>query len=130
MAARRRMQRGYDHAELLARAACRQTGPRSAPFDPSALKRVRNTPPQRGLDGARRRANLVGAFAARSDRVYDRRVLVIDDVTTTGTTMRACFAALRAAGACAVGGLALLRTLDDAAEALSERAERFTPGTE
>ncbi len=116
------LQRGYNQAELLARhltghlktpEAGLQGRPRQAPLlATNALRRVRATRPQTGLSGGARRRNLVGAIApGRAAALAGRRVLVIDDVTTTGATLQACMAAARQAGAVRVGGLALLRAL-------------------
>lgn len=105
---RRALLRGYNPAALLAVAAARGAGLRA---EPRLLRRTRATTPQAALDGAARRHNLDGAIALRSGRaVAGLRVLVVDDVTTTGTTLSACIAALRAAGAARAAGLALLRT--------------------
>ncbi|HWP66645.1 MAG TPA: phosphoribosyltransferase family protein, partial [Candidatus Limnocylindria bacterium] len=69
------------------------------------------TPPQTGLGAAARRANLARAFAVpRPDRIAGRRVLVIDDVITTGATADACARALLAAGARSVDVAAVGRT--------------------
>ena len=79
-----------------------------------ALRRGRATRPQTDLDRAGRLANVAGAFIARDhDRPHltDRRILLVDDVTTTGATLLAGRAALLAAGAAEVRGLALLRAL-------------------
>jgi ComF family protein len=102
--------RGYNQAALLAGWARVHAGQPAGRFAPRLLRRTRATAPQTALDGAARRDNLAGAFAART-AVAGRRVLVIDDVTTTGATLRGCVDALRAAGAAEVAGLALLRAL-------------------
>lgn len=107
---RRALARGYDQAGLLARWAVRTAGPRRPPLDLRLLRRLRATAPQTDLDGPARRRNLAGAIALAARRsVAGRRVLVIDDVTTTGATLGACIDALRAAGAARAAGLALLR---------------------
>lgn len=106
----RALLRGYNQAALLARWALRH-GPRPAPrLRPRLLRRVRATAPQTAQDAAARRANLRGAFAAAAGAA-GLRVLVIDDVTTTGATLAACLDALRAVGVREAAGLALLRAL-------------------
>lgn len=108
---RRRLVRGYDHTLLLARAARRhlRAGP---PVRARWLLRTRATPPQASRPAAERPGNVEGAFAVRRpDAVAGRRILLLDDVTTTGATLRACRVALQQAGAASVGALALLRTL-------------------
>ncbi len=91
----RTRQRGFNQAELLARAIGRAHG---IPVAPRTLVRVRATPSQvRQASAARRAANVAGAFACRGD-VGGRVVLLVDDVAT-GATLRACAAVLRAAGA-------------------------------
>jgi len=109
----RALVRGYNQAALLARWTLHHADlPEQArpPVRPRLLRRLRATAPQTAQDAVARRANLLGAFAA--DRaVAGLRVLVIDDVTTTGATLGACLDALRAAGAEEAAGLALLRAL-------------------
>lgn len=99
--AARRRERGYDQAERLATALATRVG---APCVPGVLRRARATAPQSRLGAAARRANVAGAFAvARPAWVRGRRVLVVDDVVTTGATLEACLEALEAAGAAAEG---------------------------
>jgi competence protein ComFC len=70
------------------------------PFQPGLLIKKKSTPPQVGLTQAQRQANLDGAFAlARGKKVAGLRILLIDDVTTTGTTIRKCAAILKKGGA-------------------------------
>ena len=103
---RRRWRRGFNQAEALARAVGRRHG---FPVERRCLVRVRATPPQHG-DAAARQRNVQKAFAVRRPgRIAGKRVLLVDDVFTTGATANACAAALLAAGAAAVGVLTLAR---------------------
>jgi ComF family protein len=112
---RRRLVRGFDQAEALARSALAHMAAEhgsAPPLGRRVLRRIRATAPQTELDGDARQDNVASAFAVVDpSRVRDRRVLVIDDVTTTGATFQACFAALRSAGAASVEGLALVRAV-------------------
>lgn len=104
---RRQMVRGYNQAERIARPLARRLG---RPLV-SALRRRRATPPQARLERASRRANLRRAFAGRrAARIRGRRVLLVDDVTTTGETLRQAAAALKRHGAAHVTALATART--------------------
>lgn len=106
---RRLAERGYNQAELLAREAGRRLGLPVALL----LERRRATPPQARLSDRRsREANVAEAFGAApgaSGTAKDRGVLLIDDVCTTGSTLAACAAVLRDAGAARVGAFVLAR---------------------
>lgn len=95
--------RGYDQALLLARGidrSLRRAGAGGAGVI-RALRRVREGPPQAGLGRSERLKSPRGAFSptAASGSIAGRRVLLVDDVLTTGATAEACIRALRAAGA-------------------------------
>ncbi len=100
--------RGYNQAALLARALARQAG---LPFEPTAIRRLRDTRPQVGLGARDRQTNVSGAFGAEIPIVKDQRVIIVDDVCTTGATLRACATALLEAGAAQVWGLTVARTV-------------------
>jgi ComF family protein len=106
---RKRWQRGFNQSELLAREIGRRT---HTPVE-NALRRVRNTVAQAGLTSAKRRLNVSGAFQAKkraaADAINGRRVLLIDDVMTTGATAASCARALQRAGARQVTLLTLAR---------------------
>ncbi|PRP90104.1 DNA utilization protein GntX [Enhygromyxa salina] len=112
---RRRLARGFDQSEELARWALRHANARHgwAPaLGRRVLTRARATRPQTELDAPARERNVEGAFVVkRPELVRDRRVLVLDDVTTTGATTRACMRALDEAGAASVSALTLLRAV-------------------
>jgi ComF family protein len=94
---RRLAERGYDQAALLAGPVARELGVRHAP---RGLSRKRETPPQASLDREERVANVAEAFVASAPaKIAGRRVLLVDDVRTTGATLAACDEALRKAGA-------------------------------
>jgi ComF family protein len=90
----RRWSRGFNQSELLAHETARRAGLRVR----NAVRRVRSTASQAGLSGAKRRANVAGAFRVRK-RLDGLRVLLVDDVLTTGATAAACARALKRAGA-------------------------------
>ena len=102
---RRHVERGYDQAALLGDALARSARLRRLR---GALRRVRETPPQVGLDRAARARNVEGAFAAGA-AVRGLDLLLVDDVVTTGATADAAARALLAAGARSVRVAALAR---------------------
>lgn len=90
-------EREFNQAERLAQHLSAATG---IPVRSNALRRVRATPTQTRLSREQRIANMRDAFAVRrGDSVAGRRVVLLDDVFTTGATTNACAATLRAAGA-------------------------------
>jgi ComF family protein len=108
---RRRLMRGYNQAELIAGPIAQRLG---APLL-SALAKRRATRPQSRLPRQERMANLRRAFAvARPERIVGRRLLLIDDVATTGATVDAAASALKAAGAASVVALVVARTPEGA----------------
>ena len=109
---RRLLGRRYDQAALLARALGRIAG---RPVVPDLLRRPRRTPPPADKGAAERAVTVQGAFAlSRQGRamIAGRRVLLVDDVVTSGATAEACALALLEAGAAAVEVLAAARLPD------------------
>ena len=104
---RKRWRRGFNQAALLAHTISRRT---HVPVL-NALRRVKDTAAQAGLTNAKRRLNVSGAFRAKSPTgLSGKKVLLIDDVLTTGATAASCARALKAAGASEVTLLTLART--------------------
>lgn len=102
----RRRERGYNQAELIAG----HLGELWArPIWPRALVRRRSTRSQTRLSKGDRGRNLEGAFACADGRLQGKRILLIDDVFTTGATSEACAAALLRAGAAEVAVFALAK---------------------
>ena len=91
--------RRYNQSTELARALGKLTG---LPVDSTMVARRKNTPHQVGLSGDARRRNVAGAFAAHPEslrRLGGRRVVLVDDVITTGSTVKAVTRALKSGGA-------------------------------
>lgn len=104
---KRRLERGFNQAALLADVASRRLGFEVVP----ALRRRKATARQAGLTGAQRRANLSGAFGVpRPELVSGKRVLLVDDVLTSGATAGAAARVLKRAGAVHVAVLTVART--------------------
>jgi ComF family protein len=103
----RRRLRGFNQSELLARAIADRTG---LPIDTSALRTARSTPPQlQADDRTLRETNVRGAFQCVAP-LNGHRVLLVDDVLTTGATARECARVLKAAGAASVWALSFCHT--------------------
>ena len=106
---RRLRQRGYNQSEILARHLGTAIG---VPVDTRLLRRVTHVGPQaRAASADERRANVADAFRCTSDKLDGLRIAVIDDVTTTGATLRACADELKKAGAGQVWGVTVARDL-------------------
>lgn len=93
----RRLKRGYDQVKLLVEALGQELNVEPV----QTLKKIRNTPPQSGIpDASRRRANVLGAYkAVNTSSFAGKRVLLIDDILTTGATASECARVLLTAGA-------------------------------
>jgi ComF family protein len=104
---RKQWQRGFNQSDLLARAVARRRG---IPVV-RALRRTRSTQTQAGLSNTERRKNVAAAFQCRrsGETLAGRRVLLIDDVMTTGSTAAACARVLKQAGAARVVLLTVAR---------------------
>jgi competence protein ComFC len=121
---RRRWSRGFNQSNLLAHVIARRSG---IPVI-QALKRVRYTSTQTGLSNTGRRKNVAAAFAAvRRHPVVGRRILLVDDVMTTGSTATACASILRRAGATRIVLLTVARA-DRRLNASSFGAAELHPG--
>lgn len=108
---KRLRQRGYNQSGLLCRELGKLVG---LPVVTDCLIRQRHTPPQaETATASQRRANVVAAFICRDSRLQNRKVLLIDDVATSGATLDACAAAVKASGAGSVWGLTLAREVQD-----------------
>ena len=94
---KRRRERGYDQTLLLARETCRAWDVSPA----TLLRKTRHTPAQSTLKSPEeRRANVLGVYeAVNIGQITDARILLIDDILTTGATLRECSRVLREAGA-------------------------------
>jgi len=109
----RLVSRRFNQAALLANDLARLTG---VPADPFALTRTRRTPSQVGLTIEERKLNVRGAFAVPDGRraaLEGRRIVILDDVITTGATISAAARTLRRAGAIRVDALALALVTDE-----------------
>ena len=93
----RKFLRSYDQVELIAQVAAKELG---VPLIPT-LRKIRNTPPQSGFpDASQRRANVLGAYKViDTTLIRSKRILLLDDIITTGATASECAKVLLTAGA-------------------------------
>lgn len=103
----RKRKRGYNQSELLCSVLSTIT---SIPMLPNALRRVRHTKTQTKLTVDERQQNVDNAFrVVHPDRIHDKSIIIVDDVITTGATINACGAILKANGAKQVIALSVAR---------------------
>ena len=106
---RRLRERGHNQSQRLAEELSNLT---NLPVTGDCLIRKHHTPPQaRTATVEERRSNVTNAFTCVNDRLRDKQVLLIDDVSTSGATLDACAKALKTAGATSVWGLVLAREI-------------------
>ncbi len=106
---KRLRERGYNQSELLAKEIGKSTG---VQVEAGCLTRHRHTPAQAMTKSIQERhSNLAGAFICKNESARGKRVLLIDDVATSGATLDACAKALKSAGAVSVWGLTLARDI-------------------
>ena len=104
---RRLKSRGYDQARLLAEETCKRLG-----VEPqqTLIKSIDAAPQSRQTDISRRMANILGAYDVSSCNLLGKRIILIDDVYTTGSTLSECARVLKTAGASKVYVLTLAKT--------------------
>ncbi|MBA7630500.1 hypothetical protein ES703_38022 [subsurface metagenome] len=106
---KRLRERGYNQSGLLARELGKLT---DLTVVDDCLIRQRHTPPQaRTSTVDERRSNIADAFVCRDQRLRNKQVLLIDDVATSGATLDACAAVLKASGAASVWGLVMAKEI-------------------
>jgi ComF family protein len=105
---KRLKERGYNQVALIARPLAYQT---DIDYAPQVLWKARETRSQVGLNVSQRQKNVLDAYQADARRVARKSVLLMDDVSTTGSTISACTAALLSAGAREVYGITVARAL-------------------
>jgi ComF family protein len=106
---KRLRERGYNQSGLLAGDLSKLIG---LPSSAGSLIRQRNTVPQaRTVNVNQRQKNITGAFTCRNQELQGKKVLLIDDVSTSGTTLDACARAMKDAGSVSVWGLTVAREI-------------------
>ena len=106
---KRQRERGYNQSSLLAMELSQL---QELPVDEKSLVREKYTLPQaRTTSLEERQRNIIGVFRCRGEGVKRKRVILVDDVSTSGATLNACAAVLKEAGASSVWGLVLAREI-------------------
>jgi ComF family protein len=106
---KRLKERGYNQAELLAIELSRLTG---IPVNDTSLGRnIYNMQQAKTRNVEERRQNVIGIFTCLNEELFEKRVLLLDDVTTSGATLNACAAVLKKTGTTSVWGLTLAREI-------------------
>jgi len=101
------MERGYNQSEIIARKISELS---NLPMINDGLFRIRETKRQSSLVGLERRTNVKGAFHAAESAVFNKRIILVDDICTMGETLRACADALHLAGAKEVIAITLCKS--------------------
>jgi len=114
-------ERGYNQSALIAH---RLAGHLGISYSGDVLKRVRNTPSQTKLSREERKINVGGAFKVNNEDIHGKSIIIIDDVLTTGSTLNACAAELKAHGAPAVCVAAMATPVDFLQHALEVKSSR------
>ena len=99
----REQQRGYNQSDMIAQLLCEKL---SIPYV-KCVYRAKNTMPQSTLQSIYRRLNIKDAFVADREKVEGKRILLLDDIFTTGSTMESCAKELKSKGCKNVAGIAL-----------------------
>jgi ComF family protein len=102
--------RGYNQVDLIASVVARKL---EFPYQPNALRRIRDTQSQVGLAPEARRQNVQGAFVAESKKTITDCYLLVDDLFTTGSTFLACAHALKNVGAKEIYAITVARAEHD-----------------
>jgi ComF family protein len=108
---KRLRERGYNQSRLLAQELAKLSG--LALVEDCLVRELYTTPQARTLNVAERRSNVANAFSCRDRRLEDKKVLLIDDVATSGATLDACARALKKSGASSVWGLVLAKEIKE-----------------
>jgi len=103
---KRKKERGFNQAKILAYPLAKKVG---VPFDTECIKRIKETRSQVGLTIKERKFNVANAFSTDQIFVKSKRILLVDDVATTGATLNECAISLLQAGAKEVYALTLAR---------------------
>lgn len=100
---KRRQWRGFNQSELLAKVICQNFKLKLS----TDLKKIKPTTPQAKLNSAQRKTNLINCFAWTGDYLNEKNIILVDDVTTTGSTLNECAKVLKQNGAGEIWGLVI-----------------------